>query len=205
MTVEPSPAAVEGPATPAPPPRRRPTRPALVNGTILAGMVVLFELLAEVGALGPAVPPISAALLDVVGHWSDYWQHLQSTLLTAALGLACGTAVGVVGGIALSASRIAGSLSRGLLVVSYCAPSVVLLPILISAFSPTVTRLLVIVMMIAYPLASTVAVGTHRPVGLFGVVSATTSASPMAARRARSGNGPSGHGTVRIAAPAAAT
>lgn len=159
MTIEPSPAAVEGPVTPAPPPRRRPTRPALVNGAILVSMVVLFELLAGAGALGPAVPPISAALLDVVGHWSDYWQHLQSTLLTAALGLICGTAVGVGGGIALSASRITGSLSRGLLVVSYCAPSVVLLPILISAFSPTVTRLLVIVMMIAYPLATTVAVG----------------------------------------------
>ena len=154
------PAVVTGSSIPSPRRRLPGGSPAvLVNGLVLAGLVVLFELLARSGALGPAVPPLSAALMDIVDNWGDYSNHLLSTCLTAAMGLAVGAVVGIIGGIALSASRLTASLSRGLLVVSYCAPLVVLLPILISAFSPTVTRLLVIVMMIAFPLATAMAVG----------------------------------------------
>lgn len=129
------------------------------NVSLVAGLVLVFELLARAGLLGPAVAPISSALADIAQNWSVYRQHLQVTVVVAALGLGCGSVIGLVGGIALSMSRLTESLSRGLLVVTYCAPPVVLLPILASAFSPTVTRLLVIVMMIAYPLATTIAVG----------------------------------------------
>jgi len=147
-----------------PPPRRRAPElsPAVINVLVLVGLGLAFEILARFGLLGPAVPPISSAVLHIVHNWSDYSAHLVSTCLTAAAGLAVGTIVGIIGGVALTASRLTGSVSRGVLVVSYCAPLVVLLPILISAFSPTVTRLLVIVMMVAFPLAVAVAVGIQN-------------------------------------------
>lgn len=139
---------------------QRRTRTSIAQTALTLGaLAVLFDVCARAGVLGSAVPPISSAIAHIVENWGEYRPHLQATCGIAVLGLVIGGVVGLIGGVALAGSRLASSVSRGLLVVTYCAPSVVLLPILVSAFSETETRLLVITMMIAYPLATAIAVG----------------------------------------------
>jgi len=122
-------------------------------------VLAFWEVCARIGIFGSTVPPFSTSLDHIVTHWGDYQSHVVSTLSMAAIGLVLSSLLGVLAASLFAASQLAEQAFRGLLVVAYCAPPIVLLPVLISAFPTDVTRLIVITSMIVYPMTVSVLVG----------------------------------------------
>lgn len=124
-----------------------------------AAAVALWEVLARAGTLGRTVPAASAVVDHILTHLDDYWSHGVATFTTAVVGLALGTLVGCLAAVAFAASPVAERSLRGTFLAVYCAPTIVLLPVLAATFSTTTTRLLLIVMMVSYPMMVSVLLG----------------------------------------------
>jgi len=115
------------------PPPADPKRKAL-GASSLAGVLLAWELLGQMGVISPLfLPPLSAVIgdgLELIKS-GDLLGHLASSLWRILWGFLIGAGVGVFLGLTMGISRLADASIHPLIAATYPIPKIALLPLLI--------------------------------------------------------------------------
>ena len=112
-------------------------RPRLLSALLLIATLAIWELATRQFSLSALVlPPPSAVAVSL---WSGlvsgyFWPHLTSTLKALLLGLAMGSAVGLLAGMALAESELLERVLKPYVVVSQVVPKLALAPLFVLWF-----------------------------------------------------------------------
>ena len=164
-----------------------------------------WELLPLLGVLPASVPRLSEVVDHVTANWGDYRPHLLSTMSAAAVGLIIATVLAVGVAVTFVVVPKVEPLFHGLLVVAYCAPSIVVLPILVAVAGVRSARIILVVAFVIYPITAAVLVGLKNVDRTFlDLISASGGGRWAMLRRARLPNAvPSVLAGLQIGVPAA--
>ncbi|MDW5442179.1 ABC transporter permease [Polaromonas sp. SM01] len=153
----------------------------LASGALFVALVLAWELLARGSRLSALVLPAPSVIWDALwtGLRSGYfWPHLLHTGSELLLGLAIGTAAGLLGGIVMGESAFLRRLLFPYVVVSQVVPKLALAPLFIVWFGFGMTSTVVITALICFfPLMENMLTGLQqvdpRKLELFRMLGAT--------------------------------